>query len=324
MRLLILTHSPRGIDLTSMFARLQDITGADLHVLDMGQARNLKAFLRGIEPEAYDRILIDVPFKYIHTQAAVLAKLPGVLIYEEDACQNYLASSKWFGAFTRLYSQLPGARVVVTGCSIARRLREEGVNASFMAKGYDAAMLYDEGRERNIELGFIGRFSSDAYKGRKAMLESLQAVEPLQLLRTEPGDDYRQTLNRIRFFISADVGLGEYMAKNFEAMACGCVLLAWRQGEEELAIGLREGEHLLLYSSLDELRGHLASLRLDSKRAARIAESGRVFVGAHCAFEKLAESLAGELAREWPPLPPLPPQPSLRDWLRSLLGAGRI
>ena len=320
MRLLILTHSPRGVDLTAMFARLCELAGADLHVLDKEQTRNLKAFLRGIDLSHYERLLIDLPFKHIHTQAAVLARLPGVLIYEEDACQNYLASSKWRGEFSRFYRQLPGARIVVTGYSVARRLREEGFDVPFMAKGYDGRTLYDEGRERDIELGFIGRIASSAYQGRKELLESLQSCEPLQMLRTEPGDDYRHSLNRIRFFVSADVGLGEYMAKNFEAMACGCVLLAWRQGEEEPAIGLQDGEHLLLYSSLDELRQHLAALRSDPARAERMAQAGREFVARHCTHDSLAVRLATELAREWPALPPVSGR---WDWLRSLFKPGR-
>lgn len=315
MRLLILTHSPRGVDLTAMFARLRDLTGADLQVLGKEQARHLKAFLRGIDLTRYDRILIDLPFKHIHTQAPVLARLPGVLIYEEDACQNYLANSKWQGAFSRFYRQLPAARIVVTGGSVARRLREEGFDVTFMAKGYDAGMLYEEGRERDIELGFIGRTASNAYAGRKELLDSLQACEPLQLLRTAPGDDYRQTLNRIRFFVSADVGLGEYMAKNFEAMACGCVLLAWRQGEEEAALGLEHRRHLMLYSSLEELRSQLAELRGNPQLADALVAAGREFVARHCTHDSLAERLATELAREWPPLPP---PPARWEWLRSL------
>jgi hypothetical protein len=303
MRLLILTHSPRIPDLTVMFDRLRELVQADIHVLGKEQSRNLKTFLRGIDLARYDRILVDLPFKHIYKQANVLTRLHGVLIYEEDACQNYLVSSKWYGAFSRFYHQLPSARIVVTGASVARLLREEGHDATFIPKGYNPTMLYDEGRVRDIELGFIGRTTSNVYKGRKELLESVQACEPLQLLRTAPGEDYRQTLNRIRFFVSADIGLGEYMAKNFEAMACGCVLLAWHQGEEEPAIGLQDGTHLLLYSSIYMLRQHLKALRADPYLAARIAQAGREFVSHHCTHDLLAKRLVTELERKWPPLP---------------------
>ena len=110
-------------------------------------------------------------------------------------------------------------------------------------------------------------------------------------------------LNRIRYFVSADVGLGEYMAKNFEAMACGCVLLAWRQGSEEEAIGLQHDEHLLLYSSLDELREHLARLRREPQLAERLARAGQAFVASQLSHEQLAVRLAAVLQEPWPRLP---------------------
>lgn len=321
MRVLVLTASPRLPDLSAVYANLARQMDADIRLLDKAQQRNLKDYLRGVALDGYERILLDLPFKHMYAQAALLARLRGLLIYEEDACQNYLATSKWRGAFSRFYKRLPAARIVVTGASVARRLREEGFDATFIPKGYDPQTLFDEQHERDIELGFIGRTASKDYSGRKALLDSLAACESLQLLRTEPGADYRHMLNRIRFFVSADVGLGEYMAKNFEAMACGCVLLAWRQGEEEQAIGLEGGEHLLLYSSLEELRAHLTALRADPPRAARIARAGGAFVAAHCTHDSLAARLAAELARDWPPLPA--PPASRWSWLRSLFKSGK-
>ena len=228
MRVLVLTAEARVPDLSAVYQSLPRYLDIDLHVLGKAQQRQLRRYLAGLDLQSYQRILLDLPFKHMVAQATLLARLPGLLIYEEDACQNYLATSKWQGAFSRFYRQLPAARLVVTGASVAQRLRSEGFDALFMAKGYNPHLLFNEQRARDIELGFIGRTASRDYAGRKALLDSLAALEPLQLLRTEPGAEYRHMLNRIRYFVSADVGLGEYMAKNFEAMACGCVLLAWR------------------------------------------------------------------------------------------------
>lgn len=303
MRVLVLTAAARVPDLSAVYATLPRFVEVDVHVLDKAEQRKLQRYLSCLDLQRYSRILLDLPFKHMVSQVRCLARLSGLLIYEEDACQNYLATSKWRGAFARFYRQLPAARLVVTGASVAQRLRAEGVDATFMAKGYDPRMLFDEQQPRDIELGFIGRTASRDYAGRKELLESLAAVEPLQLLRTEPGADYRHMLNRIRYFVSADVGLGEYMAKNFEAMACGCVLLAWRQGSEEAAIGLEDGRHLLLYSSLAELREHLACLRSDPALAPRLASEGSVFVARELSHERLAERLAALLREPWPELP---------------------
>ena len=303
MRVLVLTAEARVPDLSALYQSLPRYLDIDLHVLGKAQQRQLRRYLAGLDLQSYQRILLDLPFKHMVAQATLLARLPGLLIYEEDACQNYLATSKWRGAFSRFYRQLPAARLVVTGASIAERLRSEGFDALFMAKGYNPHLLFNEQQVRDIELGFIGRTASRDYAGRKALLDSLAALEPLQLLRTEPGAEYRHMLNRIRYFVSADVGLGEYMAKNFEAMACGCVLLAWRQGSEEEAIGLKHDEHLLLYSSLDELREHLARLRREPQLAERLARAGQAFVASQLSHEQLAVRLAAVLQEPWPSLP---------------------
>lgn len=303
MRVLVLTAEARVPDLSAVYQSLPRYLDIDLHVLGKAQQRQLRRYLAGLDLQSYQRILLDLPFKHMVAQATLLARLPGLLIYEEDACQNYLATSKWQGAFSRFYRQLPAARLVVTGASVAQRLRSEGFDALFMAKGYNPHLLFNEQQVRDIELGFIGRTASRDYAGRKALLDSLAALEPLQLLRTEPGAEYRHMLNRIRYFVSADVGLGEYMAKNFEAMACGCVLLAWRQGSEEEAIGLKHDEHLLLYSSLDELREHLARLRREPQLAERLARAGQAFVASQLSHEQLAVRLAAVLQEPWPSLP---------------------
>lgn len=301
MKVLALSSARREPDFSSVFQHLGQHVELDLRVLDKQAQRDLRGTLRGIDLSRYQRILLDLHFKHICCQAGFLQSLPGLLIYEEDACQNYLHGSRWRGRFSRFYRALPNARVVVTGADVAEQLAAEGFAVSFIPKGYDPAMIFAEAGERDIELGFIGRTGSAAYTQRKALLEQFAANEPLQVLRTEPGEPYRKMLNRISFFVSADVGLGEYMAKNFEAMACGCVLLAWRQGREEEVIGLQDGHHLLLYSSIQELRGHLQRLRRDPAWAQGIADNGRCFVEQHVAHPQLARRLADELGK--PPLP---------------------
>lgn len=309
MRVLLVTAAKRLPDLGTLYTELAKQVDLQVMRLDKQQQRNLRKSLHAVDLHLFTRVMLDLPIKNVYQQTRYLSGLEGLLVYDEDACQNYLHNSRWQGQFSRFYKRLPRARILVTGASVAARLQGEGFNVSFAPKGYDPAHQYVQPdardlTQRDIELGFIGRTASAAYSGRKELLEALASVEPLQMLRTEPGDAYREMLNRIRLFISADVGLDEYMAKNFEAMACGCVLLAWRQGRDEAAIGLREGEHLLLYNSLGELREHIAALRLDPQRAQRIADAGRAFVESHLSYAHLAERMAAMLAEPWPMVPP--------------------
>jgi glycosyltransferase involved in cell wall biosynthesis len=295
MRVLVITAAQRLPDLTTLYAHLAEQLDLDIRHLDKAEQLNLKRNLADTDLSRYARILLDVPFRRITHQGEFLRSLQGLVFYEEDACQNYIASSSRFGAFSRFYAGLVAPRVLVTGARLAERLRQEGVDAHFLSKGYDSASLYAEAQTRDIELGFIGRLASVEYAERHRLLSQLAACEPLQFLRTSPGEAYRQMLNRIQMFVSADVGLGEYMAKNFEAMACGCLLLAWRQPDEERALGLRDGEHLLLFSSLSELRAHIQRLRADPLRRARIAAAGQQWAMAQRGYPIMAEQLCAHL-----------------------------
>jgi hypothetical protein len=300
MRVLVLTAAERLPDLSSFYRALGERLDLDIRRLDKDEQRNLARTLASIDFSAYSRVLLDLPFRPIHRHWRLLRKLPGLLVYEEDACQNYLRQSRWHGAFSRFYRRLHGARVVVTGAGVAQRLRDEGFDAHWLAKGYDPEQVYFEPVERDIELGFVGRTASRVYAGRQALLAELAQRTALQMLRTDPGTAYRGTLNRIRFFVSADVGLGEYMAKNFEAMACNCVLLAWRQGGEEEQLELEHGRHLLLYSSLDELCEHLARLRGNPAWADEIATQGRIWAETRRSYVHMADSMARLLAEASP------------------------
>ena len=140
-------------------------------------------------------------------------------------------------------------------------------------------------------MGFIGRLKHNVYSRRKAFLESLSQSHGLAVMRTEPGDEYVAMLNRIRFFVSADIGLGEYMQKNFEAMGAGCVVCAWRQGAEDDALGLRDMENIVLYSSRDELLEKIARLKADPAKQAAIQAAGEAHARDNLSFAAQAEAI---------------------------------
>lgn len=120
------------------------------------------------------------------------------MILEHDAYQNYIAC-KYTGKFSAHYRKLPWVRVMSSGFKVAQRLRDEGFDAVFVPKGYDQTLLQWRDRERDIELAFVGSTNSVAYSGRKALLDELGRVEKLVVTRTKSGEEYCETLNRIRF-----------------------------------------------------------------------------------------------------------------------------
>lgn len=293
MRILLLSSAGKSLDNSPMWRALANYVDMDLHFLDKYQQRNLRAWFKGQQVDTYDRIVLDLMFKNIQSQSRWLATLPNLILYEEDAYLNFMSGSKWMGAFSAFYKRLPGARVITTGAWVSNKLVAQEVDAHFVPKGFDSKVLFDQGLpDRDIFLGFVGRLGSSAYVQRQELLLSLAAVESLQLLRTQRPDEYPRLLNRIVCFVSADIGFKEYMAKNFEAMACGCLLIAKSQGGgEEKALGLVDGENLLLYEDIKSLREKVSWVRSNPAKAMSIASAGRDWVLANNEYECLSKKI---------------------------------
>lgn len=317
MKVLFLVQGEQRAILDRLYDGIAHNCECDIRWLSREEQANLRRYFRKhVDVARYDRILFFLRFKQEIRQVAFIRSLPNLVILEHDAYQNYIPC-KYTGKFSAHYRRLPWARVISSGFMVSERLRQEGFDAVFVPKGYDQTLLRDLGRERDIELAFVGSTKSGAYSERKALLDELGRLENLVVTRTKSGEEYRETLNRIRFFVSADVGMGEYMIKNFEAMACGCVLLAYDQGDEEnKALGFVDMKNLVLYRSVDELRGKLARLRAEPELAARIATEGRILAEREYSFARIGQRIAEALQAPLRPHPPL----GWLDRLRLALG----
>lgn len=264
----------------------------DIRWLSSDEQANLKRYFREhVDVSKYDRILFFLRFKKEMRQWRFIRTLPNLVILEHDAYQNYIPC-KYTGKFSAHYRRMPWVRIISSGAQVSQRLRDEGFDACFVPKGYDQALLACTDRDRDIELAFVGSTKSVAYSGRKALLDELGRYENLLVTKTKSGEEYCETLNRIRFFVGADVGMGEYMIKNFEAMACGCVLLAYDHGElENAALGFVDMENLVLYRTVAQLREKLAVLRDDPEQAQRIAQAGRRLAEEQYGFDRIGRKI---------------------------------
>ncbi|MEE1868687.1 glycosyltransferase family protein [Pseudomonas auratipiscis] len=317
MKVLFLVQKEQRAILDRLYDGVAAHCECDLRWLSSADQRNLRSyFRREVDVEKYDRIVFFLRFKQEIRQVGFIQTVPNLVILEHDAYQNYIPC-KYTGKFSAHYRQMPWVRVISSGYMVSERLRQEGFDAEFVPKGYDQQLLADQGRERDIELAFVGSTNSVAYSGRKALLDELAQVENLLVTRTKSGEEYCDTLNRIRFFVSADVGMGEYMIKNFEAMACGCVLLAFDQGEaENRALGLQDMHNVVLYDSIATLQEKLKVLRADPALVERIGINGRDLAVSQFSFAQVGRSIVEKMQ------PPLRSRPALTGWQRLRLRLG--
>lgn len=286
--------------------------------LSKSQQMNLGPFLASVNYQNFDRVVIFSRVKRLAPQLRVLKCIPGLVFLEHDAYQNYMRDSKYMRVYSRLYSRLPSSRALVSGAVVARRMQAENIDAVFVSKGYDEQMLRNTASVRDIPVGFLGSLKSTEYAQRKALLESLSRRTGMLVTRTKSGTEYLETLNRIKIFVSADIGMNEFMIKNFEAMACGCVLLAWSQGEEDELLGFEDMHNTVFYRSEEEAVEKIKLLQSDPALAERIARNGQAFAESRYSFARVGRALATEIQREMRPWQP--PSTFTRLWVKLRYG----
>jgi glycosyltransferase involved in cell wall biosynthesis len=308
VRVLIIAQQPRKFISMPLYNGVAEFCeSCDIRYLSRDECYDLKSyFSRNVDTSAYDRIVLAIRLKRARKQISFISQIPNLVFHETDAFQNY-SDCKYRGQYSLYYQALRHARIISTGSTVARRLREEGFDAVFVSKGYDAHNFQNFQKLRHIELAFVGSINNEIYAGRKAFLEKLIETTPIEICQTAPGQAYVDKLNDIRIFVSADVGMGEYMIKNFEAMACGCLLFAHDQGaEESTAIGFRDMENVVFYRDLDEFRQKLQLLQNNAELVHRIAAAGQNFVEQNYTFSHIGRRIVAAL------------EPSLRSHVASV------
>ena len=324
MRVLLLVQRDQRIILDTYYEAIaRECSKCDVVKVSSEEQSNLKKyFVENINQKDYDRIILFLRFKKEIKQWRFIQSIENLVILEHDAYQNYVEFCKYKNRFSEHYKRMPWVRILVSGYKLSRRLHSEGFDAVFIPKGYDQENLYDMGLTRDIDLAFVGSLKSGVYQKRKELLEEIRAKHGLEIIRTASGREYLETFNKIKFFVNADVGMGEYMIKNFEAMACGCLLITWSQGEEEgNALGFKDMENVVLFNSVAEFEGKLSKLSRDPVLVGKIARAGRLLVEERFQWQAIARDLVLALK---PPLRVPKINKTLGVFKKYGYGSGRV
>lgn len=268
----------------------------------------------------FDRVIIDHNLRRMGTEYKHLRRIPRLVIFDFDFCQNYVPGGGSYGKLESVLRTLNEHRIVISSLFIKRDLQAKGFDAEYSPKAYDTALVHDLGLLRDIRLGFIGRSNHRVYRQRKDWLARLTKDVGLQVFRTEENAAYNHLLNRIQIFICPDLAFHELMIKNFEALAAGCVLVTGRPGRDEADyLGFLDGENVVLFESYDELLEKLRLLQQNPGLSSRIAVAGRELAVSRHSWEARAEPLLQKIQ----PTLRVPPPLTWRDRWNLLVSLNR-
>jgi len=279
--------------------------------------KGLYELVQAMDFSSYDRVIIDSNLRRIgkKTGYRYLKKIPNLVFFDHDMYLTNTPSSEWYKKYPAVLRDIGKIRVVVSGMDLRDQFRAEGIDAEYLPKGYEETRVSDLGRERHIPAAFVGRTKNKAYKERRNFLERVGKQLGIPALRADPGEPYNALLNDIRLFVSADIGYGEYMIKNFEAMAAGCLLLTWSQSQREnQALGFADMENVVLYRSYEEFAERLDYLKQNPGRAAGIAAAGKRLATSRHKWRNRAEEMARLIQADVCPAP----TPGWKDRMRLL------
>lgn len=280
------------LSIDAVLDRLGELSELTVLRFSAEKIKKIKKSLLEIDYAQYDCVVLNIPFRRWYNKKRIVKRFPKLVVYDFDTNRNFLKGDKFYKKYEKFYKKLSHIKLICSGFYNTAKYHEMGVDASFVSKGYDSDALCNLMQERDVELGFIGRIEEDLYKERKVYLKDIEKNLGLKLLRTETKEEYLKTLNRIKIFVSADIGYNEYMAKNFEAMACGCLLLAKRQGNgEEEALGLIDMHNVVLYSDLEDAKEKARLLMQNDSLVKDIAARGQKLVEESLTFRKKGEEL---------------------------------
>jgi len=299
MKILVASTSTKFQLLGSLWGALGTRCELTHYKFSGGSSAPLNEVIARADLASFDRVLIDANIRKLGKNYKALNRIPNLVFLEHDANQNFIKGSKAFKKFDTVLAGIEQIKILVSSRYLEDDFKNKGFDAKYFPKAYDHNVVFNKRIERDVELGFIGRYKHQAYAERKHFLQGLEQKHGLVVMRTEPGEAYNHALNRIRFFLSCDMGFKEYMIKNFEAMAAGCVLCAYRQPDaEQQALGFVDMENIVLYSDEDELLHKLGVLREDPALADRIAANGQSLVEARHQWRNRAEGLLQILSEE--------------------------
>lgn len=300
MKILFVTREQMTLSVNTVINKLDELCDLTVMRFSGEQIKKIKKNLKQIDYTPYDCVVLNLPFRRWHNKSWTVRRFPKLAIYEFDTNRNFLKGDKFYKKYQRFCKKVKHAKLICSGYYNTSRYKEMGINTSFVSKGYNNKVLKNIHIERDIQLGFIGKIDGNLYAERRKFLEEMHREYGVELLRTESEQEYLNTLNRIKIFVSADIGYNEYMAKNFEAMACGCMLICKKQGHgEEEALGLIDMENVVLYSDIEQAKERIDFLLQNEDLVNAIAKKGQELAENRLTFEQKGEEIFHVLKEEY-------------------------
>ncbi|MBM4145211.1 MAG: glycosyltransferase [Nitrospira sp.] len=137
---------------------------------------------------------------------------------------------------------------------------------------------------------FTPHFTSKTYDQRRSFMQFLiekKAVEVLEYIKGQKPDKVVEDFNNYQIAVNLPTLSAYHPSRVTEALACGCALITNRTDIEKLDNLFIHKEHLLYYSTKEELLEAVRLLSSDREFSLKLAQNGHNYVLEHFTLDKL-------------------------------------
>ena len=206
----------------------------------------------------------------------------------------------WFDYFpqdTEHLSALPLFDLVfVSSNEGVERLKSLGFpNLFWLPHGFDSTLNYDQNLERVYDVGFVGATHLKTHEKRRVLLKALLARYRVNDY-TKPvfGKEMYRVYNQCKIVVNLS-NLGGFSMRNFEAMACGALLLTDTEwgGMDDL---FQDGRHLVKFSTAADLFTKIDHYLAHPSEREAIARAGHAETIAKHSYRHRAQEMLRQVA----------------------------
>lgn len=280
MKVLLLTSDSYLATYREFYTGMHKQLGSmDVRRLRSSEQNNLRNyFAKHVDLSKFDRIIINLEFKSLRQQKRFLSSLKNLVFLDADAHENP-ATGYSLSEHVVFYKKMPWVRIIVRNYRAMRKLQREGLDAWCVAKGFNSAKYQDKQMPRTTDLLVIENSNNSDSQMSKAFIKKLKSRYPHIATEKNILGTNSSLLPQVRIAVCTDIGKREYSGKVFNAMACGCLVMTYDQGDDEnFYLSFKDMENIVLFKNFDMFCEKLIQLKMNPQLLNQIARKGHELV----------------------------------------------
>ena len=266
--------------------------------LTLKDAKHFSKAIGAEELKAFDRVLVHLPIKLLLKQTPYLRCIPNLLLLQRDLVCIATTEPATLEKYFKALAIMPWVRVLLPYSQVAQQLTQAGIDNQQIPLGISPGEYCDLGLSRSHSAAILADLDDPALKARKQLLLNIKTQNKLQIFEPEKGNALQEQLNNQLIAVTCEQGCSSYRALNFQAMACGCLLLTWDRGSEETnALGFKDMNNVMLYRDERSAQAKLNFLKRHPDQLEAIRDQGKALVETRHSMIAMAASVVENLAQ---------------------------